>query len=77
MPEKRMANPDVVTIIERWLLVHGYDGLIYPDEECGCGVDDFVPCVSQWDSGMTAQCRAAYRHADGKFYLEKEATDGG
>ena len=30
-------------IIKTWLRQHGYDGL--STNECGCGFDDFVPCM--------------------------------
>jgi len=31
-------------IVRDWLLDHGYDGLCYPEEECGCGINDLMPC---------------------------------
>ena len=33
-------------IIIEWLKEHGFDGLCMPDEECGCQIDDLVPCDS-------------------------------
>ena len=72
-------NPDVVEIIKQWLREHGYDGLFCPSEweedNCGCGLDDFMPCGLIGGCGMTEQCRAAYRHSDGMFHLEKEEAN--
>jgi len=31
-------------IIKTWLEDNGYDGLCDPDNECGCHIDDFMPC---------------------------------
>jgi len=49
------------------LQAQGFDGLCDPQEECGCGWDDFAPC-----SGACAWCLPAHRvvDADGvaRFY---------
>ena len=39
-----------------WLLDNGYDGLSNPYAECGCGLDDFMPC---WDGANWNDCYAA------------------
>jgi len=31
-------------IIRDWLVAHKCDGLSNPREECGCGLDDLMPC---------------------------------
>ena len=46
-------------IIEAWLRENGYDGLCnieYPDEPCGCGLDDLAPCKEP----ILTDCQAAY-----------------
>jgi hypothetical protein len=44
---------NVAEILKTWLIEHGYDGLC--GDECGCGVDDLLPC------DMGAQCIPAYK----------------
>jgi len=68
------VNPDVLEIIKSWLREHGYDGLASTDEECGCGLDDFAPCTGPLWEMPPRSCQAAYRHADGTYYLEREAS---
>lgn len=43
-------------IIRSWLISNGYDGLA--SEECGCTLDDLMPC----DEPHMRDCNAAYRH---------------
>lgn len=31
-------------ILKEWLQDHEYNGLCFPDFECGCGIDDLMPC---------------------------------
>ncbi|WP_165247517.1 DUF3310 domain-containing protein [Adlercreutzia sp. ZJ141] len=31
-------------MVEQWLQENQYDGLSNPDSECGCGLDDLMPC---------------------------------
>ena len=33
---------NVKDIVKEWLSKNGYDGL--SNQECGCGIDDFMPC---------------------------------
>ncbi len=35
---------NITEIIKEWLLANGYDGLFHADMECGCGIDDLIPC---------------------------------
>lgn len=53
---------DAIEILKQWLSEHGWDGLASPDLECGCGLDDFMPCgneprgcypaVGNWEYGF-------------------------
>lgn len=46
----------VARIVGAWLREHGYDGLYR--EECGCLLDDLIPCGGE---GID-DCMAGYRH---------------
>ena len=35
---------DVGDIVAEYLEAHGYDGLCNIDAECGCTLDDWIPC---------------------------------
>jgi len=48
----------VKEIVEEWLKEHGYDGLCNPDAECGCALDDLIPC-----EGACDLCQPAYKGA--------------
>ena len=47
---------NLLEITASWLREHGYDGLVRTDFDCGCGLDDFMPC-----SQPPEHCEAAYR----------------
>ena len=44
-------------IVAEWLVEHGYDGL-YDPGECGCLLDDLMPC-----DYPSTQCQAGYKIA--------------
>lgn len=46
----------ICEIVEAWLVANGYDGLCDYEEECGCGINDLMPCG---DPGMC--CEAAHK----------------
>ncbi len=50
----------VAEMVSEWLRTNGYDGLCNPDAECGCGLDDLVPC-SYMDE---RRCVCAYEIQD-------------
>jgi len=45
----------VKEIIVKYLKDNGYEGLCYPDIECGCSIDDLPPCDSLNENCETAQ----------------------
>ena len=47
-------NIEVRDMVFEWLNKHGYDGLC--NEDCGCGIDDLMPCASWF-----ADCEPAYK----------------
>ena len=53
-------------IIAEWLSLNGFSGLFNEDGECGCPIDDLMPCGEDF-----SKCRAGYLHSDGLIYEEK------
>lgn len=53
---------DVKSIVSDWLISHHYDGLFNESGECGCSVDDLMPC-----DGVDS-CVPAYRYSIGDNY---------
>lgn len=53
----KCGRPDVQEILEQWLKEHGYDGLVNPDETCGCVLDDLCPCGTP----SLSECVAGYK----------------
>ena len=51
-----MSTPSIHDMVRDYLLTHGYDGLA--GEECGCAVDDLMPCG---DGYSDSECRAGWR----------------
>ena len=60
-----MKETTVKTIVEDYLKRNKYDGLCHPDIECGCGIDDLVPCVYNCEN-----CQPAYKRDEG-YFLKK------
>ena len=63
----------IEVIIEKYLKDNGFDGLCDPALECGCGLDDFMPCGGEG----VIDCQPAYKHVcmpelKKKLYLEGE-----
>ena len=50
----------VKKIVKDCLEICGYDGLCRDD--CGCGLDDFMPCASFPLDGVPSCCTPAYKH---------------
>ena len=51
-------------IIFDWLMSHGFDGLVNGDAECGCSLDDLMPC----DNSIAGfgDCEPAYLYDCGR-----------
>ena len=52
----------VKEIVRRYLIKHGYDGLYSDLLECGCSVDDLMPC--EGFNSNPYQCRPGYKVKD-------------
>lgn len=55
-----MGNKELVNctdMIVKYLEENGYDGLCEPDNECGCLLNDLMPC----DSEFAMWCEAGHR----------------
>lgn len=48
-------NPSVVQMVELYLREHGYTGLYNVEIECGCSLEEFIPCGELGD-----ECLAGY-----------------
>ena len=35
---------DIKSIVKKYLIQHGYDGLHYAEISCGCDLEDLMPC---------------------------------
>lgn len=42
--KKSKDGTSVKEMVAQWLRANHYDGLCNPDGECGCGLDDLMPC---------------------------------
>ena len=54
--------PDVREIVKGWLKEHGYDGLCCPASECGCLLDDLIPCGWPY-----MDCEPGYKHISDRY----------
>lgn len=48
---------DIYDILKDWLKKNGYDGLCYPEEECGCLLEDLAPCIQP----SLLNCKAGHK----------------
>jgi len=48
--------PNVKEIVTDYLKANGYDGLYNADVECGCDLNDLMPC-----GGYTGCCKPGYK----------------
>lgn len=46
-------------MIKEYIIKNGYGGLVNVEGECGCPLDDFMPCGES-----CLECEAAYKHKD-------------
>ena len=60
----------VEDIVKIYLIGSGYDGLCSPEQDCGCGFYDFMPCGGEG----VMDCIAAYKHSNGLYYQTKEGV---
>lgn len=68
-------NLTVRTILAEWLKANGYDGLCNPWAECGCEVDDLMPCGGEGCDGCVAGYRIECPGGEcdcGSFHIVKE-----
>jgi len=55
---------NVRTIMAEWLREHGYDGLWNDDVDCGCKVDDLMPCEGFYSTDNCPNCQPGYLQQD-------------
>ena len=56
MNKKIINKINVKTILIDFLKQHNYDGLLNADLECGCAIDDLIPCDFNF-----SECEPAYK----------------
>lgn len=66
-----VRSETAVDILRNALRAAGYDGLCEPDCECGCELDDLIPCCGAW----WGDCLPAYRRDDGESGFFMVAAD--
>jgi hypothetical protein len=74
-----MSKPTVADILKAWCELQGYDGLYHSVIECGCMLDDLIPCGSD-----PSLCQPGYKRkpdpnsewadADWIIHTEKERS---
>ncbi len=64
---------NAIDIVINHLRNHGYDGLCHPDNECGCGLNDFAPC----GDGPYPDCQSAKARKlkEGEYAGDAEVGD--
>ena len=43
-------------MVKQWLRDEGYDGIYNPDGDCGCALEDFMPCIDE-----IHECKPGYK----------------
>jgi hypothetical protein len=59
---------NVTEIVKQFLIDNKYDGLVDESGECGCVLDDLIPCGE-----VSCHCCAAYNKGDGEEIRMKKA----
>ena len=61
--------------VAAWLKEHGYDGLCNPDRECGCTLDDLMPCGEPHETECVGGFMGpANQDGDAMIYPSREAA---
>jgi len=66
------VKSNIRDIVKQWLKQHGYSGLCFPDMNCGCGFDDFMPC----DNPDLNECIPCYEKIATKEDVENWDGEG-
>ena len=60
-------------VVEKHLKDNGFDGLVCPELECGCGLDDLFPCDIWSNECVPAYCvKCDCPDHDGSHYQTKK-----
>ena len=57
-------------ILKAWLKENNYDGLVYPELECGCMLSDFIPCTDPGENCEAGINRPDLCPHDSSFQVE-------
>ena len=59
-------------IVIEYLKKNGYDGLCYPNEECGCYIDhDFMPCCNPEIDECMPGCKQLRDDSDWEIVIKE------
>jgi hypothetical protein len=63
-----MPTTNLHDIVKAWLTEHGYDGLYNSSIECGCPLDDLMPC-----DVPGVNCEAGYKQEPSGYWKAEGA----
>jgi hypothetical protein len=69
MTHKRTNPPELYHIVLQYLKDNGYSGLISTGQECGCEIDDLMPCEQpSQDCTPGYKCTCEYCAREGSTF---------
>lgn len=60
---------ELFDITKKWLEENGYDGLSLLEEDCGCALEDFMPCCEPSPRCEAGYCREAPEGSSVDYFI--------